>query len=803
MRRVSLARYCPGVIALLALMLLLVSPAWSAPATPLSNLAAAEAPALDENASLEQLSDRLDLIRQGVTSEANDDVLSQLRLGAMQVQRQADALSALRTADVGKLDDQLKVIGPAQPDEAATLTQQRKALEAEKKALVAQQDQATKLTQSARDLSTQIVNLRRSQFNSQITSRAASPLSPAFWQSIIRPTQDDVARLRDLRGEAADAISSAFSAENRWLFVASLVAAILVWTLVRRVLERLLASAMIRWLPEGRLRRSALALGVSLATLGTIAGSVSLLRWGLESNARLGSDITSLTNHILTLVVFSAFITGLGRAMLMLQRPSWRLPAIHDEVASALGWFPKVLALALMVMMTMERMNSVIGASLALTVAVNGLTALVVALTFAGALLCYRRTLRKHDLERPTGLAGLIPFVMVIWLTLILLALLTGYLTLAYFLTAKLLWVSLVITCAYLLTTFFGDLCETLLSPRQPGGLALASTLGLAPRHQAQASTILAGIGRTVVLFLALLLVLMPSGTSPSELLLSLGDWDGTGGKVLGNLNIVPQDILLALAIFLGGLFAIRVVKRWLSDRLLPETEMDAGMRASLVTLVGYLGFLFLAMLVMSTLRINLTSLTWVVSALSVGIGFGLQQIVQNFISGLILLTERPVKVGDWVSLAGVEGDIRRINVRATEIQMSDRSTVIVPNSQFISQNVRNVTMGNALGVVSITLTLPLETDANRVRELLLAAYHEHEAILDAPAASVSFKDLTASGMVIGVSGYVAGPRQVSGARSDLLFTILGRLRDEGIPLSSPQSMVLVQEGARPADESM
>ncbi|MBV4493026.1 DUF3772 domain-containing protein [Pseudomonas oryzicola] len=802
MRRVSLARYCPGLLVLVAFMLVVASPAWSANATPLSNLAVAEAPVLDENASFEQLSERLDQIRQGVTSEANDDLLSQLRLGAVQVQRQADALSALRTADVEKLDDKLKVIGPRQPDEAAALTQQRKELEAEKKALVAQQDQAIKLTQSARDLSTQIVNLRRSQFNSQITSRAASPLSPAFWQSIIRPTQDDVARLRDLRGEAADAIGSAFSAEHRWLFITSLVAAILVWTLVRRVFERLLASAMVRWLPEGRLRRSSLALGVSLATLGTIAGSVSLLRWGLESSAELGSDIASLANHVLALVVFSAFITGLGRAMLMLQRPSWRLPPIHDEVASALGWFPKVLALALMVMMTMERINSVIGASLALTVAVNGLTALVVSVTFAGALLRYRRTLRKHDLQRPTGLAGLIPFVMVIWLTLILLALLAGYLTLAYFLTAKLLWVSLVITCAYLLTTFLGDLCETLLSPRQPGGLTLASTLGLAPRHQAQASTILAGIGRTVVLFLALLLALMPSGTSPSELLLSLADWDGTGGKLLGNMNIVPQDILLALVIFFGGLFAIRVVKRWLSERLLPETDMDAGMRASLVTLVGYLGFIFLAMLVMSTLRINLTSLTWVVSALSVGIGFGLQQIVQNFISGLILLTERPVKVGDWVSLAGVEGDIRRINVRATEIQMSDRSTVIVPNSQFISQNVRNVTMGNALGVVGITLTLPLETDANRVRELLLAAYQEHEAILDAPATSVSFKDLTSSGMVIGVSGYVAGPRQVSGTRSDLLFTILGRLRAEGIALSSPQSLVLVQDNARTADET-
>ena len=797
MRRVSLARYCLGVM---ALMLALVAPAWSA-ATPVSNLAAGELPTLDENASIEQLSDRLDQIRQGVTSNANDDVLSQLRMAAVQVQRQADALSTVRTGDVQKIDDQLKVIGPPQPDEAASLTLQRKDLEAQKKALVAEQDQATKLTQSARDLSTQIVNLRRSQFNSQVTSRATSPLTPAFWQSLIRPTEDDVMRLRDLRGEASDALGSALSPEHRWFFISSLVAAILVWTLVRLLFERLLADAMIRWLPEGRLRRSALALSVSLATLGTIAGSVSLLRWGLQSSAELGSDIASLTNHFLTLVVFSAFITGLGRAMLMLQRPSWRLPPIHDEVASALGWFPKLLALALMVMLTMERINSVIGTSLALTVATNGLTALVVAAIFTTALIRYRRTLRKHELERPTGLAGLIPFVIVVWVGLIVLTLLAGYLTLAYFLTAKLLWISVVATCAYLLTTFIGDLFETLLSPRQPGGLALASTLGLAPRHQAQASTILTGIGRTFLLFLAVMLALMPSGTSPGELLLSLGDWDGTGGKMLGNLNIVPGDILLAVGMLFGGMLGIRVLKRWLSERLLPETDMDAGMRASLVTLVGYLGFLFLAMLVMSTLHINLTSLTWVVSALSVGIGFGLQQIVQNFISGLILLTERPVKVGDWVSLAGVEGDIRRINVRATEIQMSDRSTVIVPNSQFISQNVRNVTMGNALGVVGITLTLPLETDANQVRELLLAAYHEHEAILDAPSPSVTFKDLTTSGMVISVSGYVAGPRQVSGARSDLLFTILGRLRDEDIPLSSPQSMVLVQEGSRPADE--
>ena len=798
MRRVSLGRFYAG---LLALLLCVAMPAWSAGATPVSRLLSDGIPALEEDASLEQLSDRLDLVRQGVTSNANDDMLSQLRQAALQVQRQADALGTQRTSDVERLDDQLNVLGPVLPDEADSITRQRKQLADEKKSLLAQQQQAQQLTQSARDLATQIVNLRRSLFNSQVTSRAASPLSPAFWSSLIRPTDDDVARLRELRGEAADAVASAFSAEHRWLFIACLVAAVLVWTVARRLLERVLTQATVRFLPEGRLRRSALALGVSLATLSTIAGSVSLLRWGLETSAELGNDLASLTNHILTLVVFSAFISGLGRAMLMLQRPSWRLPPIPDEVASALAWFPQVLAFALVLLLTQERINSVIGTSLALTVATNGLTALVVSLLFVAALVRYRRTRREHGLARPAGLAGLIPFVVLVWVAAILLTLLAGFLTLAYFLTAKLLWISVVATCTYLLVSVFVDICEILLSPRQPAGLALASALGMQQRHQAQVSTVLAGIGRTVLLFIAAMLVFTPTGTSPGELLQSLADWDGSGGKLLGNLSIVPQDIFLAVAIFVGGLLAIRVVKRWLSERLLPETDMDAGMRASLVTLVGYLGFLFLAMLVMSTLHINLTSLTWVVSALSVGIGFGLQQIVQNFISGLILLTERPVKVGDWVSLAGVEGDIRRINVRATEIQMSDRSTVIVPNSQFISQNVRNVTMGNALGVVGITLTLPLETDANRVRELLLAAFQEHEAILDAPATSVTFKDLTASGMVLSVGGYVAGPRQVSGARSDLLFTILGRLRDEGIALSSPQSMVLLQEGQRGSDE--
>lgn len=798
MQHVTLNRFYAGV---LALLLCVTLPAFAqaaaaqvAPQTAPQPASQPDATPEVEAPSLDDLSEQLDQIRQKVTVSANDDLLSSLRQAALQVQKQADDLIAKQAVDIEHLNDQLNILGPVQPDEAPTLTSQRKALTAQKNALVSDERQTNTLSQSARDLATQIFSLRRSLFDSQISTRTASPLSSAFWSTLIRPTDDDLRRMNGLLDDVRSVFTSALAPGNRMLFASVVIGALLIWVVVRRLLESLLIRLMVRWLPEGRLRRSALALAVGLSTVLTITTATSLLRWGITSNAVLSNDVVNLLDQLQTLITFCAFIVGLGRALLMLPHPSWRLPKIPDEIATAMGRFPPVLALALMVIGTQERINSVIASSLALTVAVNGLTALAVSLVFFFGLVRYRRTRRRFAIERPGGLAGLIPFVVAVWVGLSLLALLSGYLTLAYFLAVKLLWMSVVASTAYLLVAFFGDVCETLLSPKQPGGMALGSALGLSPRHQAQASTILAGVGRSLLLLAAVLLAFLPSGSSPGELLESFTRMEVTN-KSLGNLNIVPGDILMALGCLVLGMLGVRVLKEWFGERLLPETNMDAGMQASLVTLIGYIGFVLVIAVVMSTLHISLTNLTWVVSALSVGIGFGLQAIVQNFISGLILLTERPVKVGDWVSLAGVEGDIRRINVRATEIQMSDRSTVIVPNSQFITQNVRNVTMGNALGVVGISLTLPLETDVLQIRELLLQAFTEHEAVLDTPAPSVTFKDLTNTGLIISASGYVNSPRSVGNARSDLLFTVLGRLREMGIALSAPQSMVLINDG--------
>ncbi|HBP3797376.1 TPA: DUF3772 domain-containing protein, partial [Pseudomonas aeruginosa] len=187
---------------------------------------------------LSQLSAQLDLIRQSVTADTSDDLLAELRQSALQVQRQADALLALRVDDIERVDDQLKVIGPQQPDEAESLAAQRQTLTRQKNTLLDDERQATQLGQSSRDLAAQIVNLRRSLFNSQISSRAATPFSPSFWSTLIRPSDDDLRRLDKLKAEALVAFDSAIAPGHRWAFAGTLLATVLVWSFGRRLLER-------------------------------------------------------------------------------------------------------------------------------------------------------------------------------------------------------------------------------------------------------------------------------------------------------------------------------------------------------------------------------------------------------------------------------------------------------------------------------------------------------------------------------------------------------------------------------------
>ena len=308
-----------------------------------------------------------------------------------------------------------------------------------------------------------------------------------------------------------------------------------------------------------------------------------------------------------------------------------------------------------------------------------------------------------------------------------------------------------------------------------------------APLAYSHIAVLISGALRVAVGLLALMLVAAPFGAGPEDILSRADSLPSS--LTVGEFKLLPGSILQAATVLVVGLVAVRLLRGWLADRYLPSTSMDPEMTSSATALFGYAGIVVTVALSLSALGIGLERIAWVASALSVGIGFGLQAVVQNFVSGLIMLAERPVKVGDWVSLGGVEGDIRRINVRATEIQMDDWSTLIVPNSEFITKVVRNRTLTNPFGVVVLKLPLPIDTDASKVRALVLQALTDSVDVFDSPPPTVTLDGVGDGVLVFNAQGYVESPRKVSAIRSALLFDILDRLNGAGIALSRPTLM--------------
>lgn len=788
---------------LLALLSCLVMTPVLSQADEATGQSATEQPVkVNASTELPALQKRLDQLKQQVSAAKTDKKFTGLNDGALKLAEDADKLAVALAPQLEEIQAQLGVLGPAPA--AGTLTEtpqvisQRNKLNNNKTLLTTQIEQTKGIATGARNLSSQISGMRRDALKTQIALNTGSILGGNFWSPLITPNDDDAARFDDFGSQIHDAWTQAWSEDWRVGTAIYLLLALALGLFGRKTLDRPMNWILPRWLPQGRFRRSFLACFTTLSTTFTLGVSVQLICHIFTRLPDTSQWVNEFAEQLVELTYFSAVIAGLGIALLSNSHPSWRLPGIADPLAKTLASFPILLATFIYLFGIIEQLNNLVGASVAATLFGNGLAALLVALNCLIAPVRVNRMRRKmradgEQTEARSTLAGLIHLVISLTAFVILIALLIGYIPLARFVTFELLWIGLVVSSLYLLIHFWVDLCESVFSETTHSGKILKGTLSVNDRHLSLAATLFSALGKTALLLMAAVALLNGTfgTTTPLELLSKIVDmW---GGKGLESLNIIPAHAVNAVLCLVVGWYVLRSAKRWLDNDFLPKTMMDRGMRASLVTLFTNVGYVLIIMLTLSSLGIEWNKLAWIVSALSVGIGFGLQEIVKNFISGLILLTERPVKVGDLISISGVEGDIRRINVRATEIQLSDKSTVIVPNSQLISQNVRNATMGNAQGVATIVLTFPLDIDPEQVRTLLLQAYNLHESILENPPPSVSFKELGPTGIVLSVTGYVNSPRMVGETRSDLLYEILKMLREAEISLSQTQTMVLEQ----------
>ncbi|CAN5711848.1 DUF3772 domain-containing protein [soil metagenome] len=761
------------VLALVMTLCLLLAP------TP-GHAQQADAPSID--ATLDNARKQIDDVQKALRGDVSDEALVTLRDTALAARAMADQAATTLAPQLASVEARLAELGTPAKDvkEAPDVVQQRTQLDKSRSSLDAQLKLARLLTVEGDQAAEQIRGTRRSLFQAQLGERTSSILATGFWNDLRADLPRDTVRLQLLLAELTAHMR--LTPPGVWAMV---VLAIVLVVVARIGVGKLLLRLTSTKVPPGRLRRSLHALFVVI--LGTITpGLIAMaLYTGITWNDSLGQAAAGVLASTAGAVWFSAYVAALGAALLSPGKPSWRLPAVPDRVAWQMRWFPVQLAVMVLIAWVTERLAALVNASLASTVAVNCIVALALAAVMVIASMriehLRRQTLRDVDQPippRPLWLAGLAALSSIV-LFGSLICLLMGYVAFGSFAVKQIVWIAVVVSSGYLLAVLIDDVCMGVLASTREtvdaSGKSATPTLPEGhPRGRDQVAVLLSGVLRLLVLLFGITLVLAPFGDGPTDLFRRANQIQT--GLSIGEVLIRPGTVIQALAVLGIGWFSVTWMRTWLTDRYLPTTALDPGMQTSAATLFGYAGYVLAVALAMSAVGIGLERVAWVASALSVGIGFGLQAVVQNFVSGLILLAERPVKVGDWVSLGGVEGDIRRINVRATEIQMGDRSTVIVPNSEFITKTVRNVTHASPLGLVQMKLPMPLDSDVQLIRELVLAAFDEHPDVLKTPPPKVQLDGVETDRLIFNATGSVSSPRAAYGVRSDLLFEVLGRL---------------------------
>lgn len=752
-----------------------------------------------------------DVERKRDSAEATE-TLAMLSETASQVRRDAEALGKSLQPQLDQLDEQLAQLGTApegstEPPELAT---QRRNLTRQRDALASSVAQAKTSAVRAGQLANDIEKQRTAQRTEELGQKVDSPLSPKLWRKVAKQLPVDIARVTPLAAQGRDALVSALDKEGWGTPLLGLLAALVMMFPLRlwlRALGRRFAAS--ERAPDGRLRRSGLAMWLLL--VGTLLPGYAVVVFIASLNAigGIAPRLQTVADGVQAASFAAAFIAALSACLLVPTRPSWRLLNLDDTAALKLrkyAWGAAALAWFSTVLVAIDRATRTSDVT---TVALDG----VIALTYLGLIMAMLVTLsrlhRRQTAEaeakleaQADGVGAAVPVRRSSWLVLArvagnlavtaaIIATLLGYVNFAKFVNQQLIGGSIVVLAALLLFKFVDDLCTWLLNADSKVGQTILLSTGLSVSRLEQAGVLLSAVLRTLVVLIALLALAAPFGNIGSvvERMGALAS-----GFPIGNITLKPARIAIALMVVIVGLAVVQLMQRWLADTYLPKTELDLGARNSISMITRYVGIILVGLWALTAMGLDMKNLALLASALSVGIGFGLQAIIQNFVSGLILLAERPVKIGDWVKLGDQEGDIRRINVRSTEIQVGDKSTLIVPNSELITKTIRNMTMGNNQGRIQIQFAVPASTDVAGLKQALLDAYGAHQAVLQQPAPSVFIDSIGGGQITFNSFAYVASPRQVYGTRSDLYFSLLQILAERDIPLSTPTDIHLVRD---------
>ena len=757
--------------AVLAFVLMALGRAWAQDAHPLdldqtrAALAATEAALKDKNipdADLQTLkaqNDALDLALQGAVADLTP------RLAA----------STKRLAE----------LTPKSGETAPTTDVAAKELESEKKrhdTLDANLRAARAMLLQADDLSTRISAARRQLFARHTFARSSSVLDPQLWAAVWREVPIDAEVMRSLIGNWLDAVGERLSTAAKIGIAAAALAlalavAPLAW-LTRRVVYRDPAAGA-----PSRLRRALAAAWIFFILAALPLAALGLLASALDAFDLSDPSVQGLIEAALDAARALIAVNALARGMLAPGLAAWRLVPMSDRSASIVYR----AAMAIAAIWAAERLIEPAAdavASLNIAVAGRGVGAILVSLTIAYALRQFAA--QSARAAGPPQTDHWAPARTLGWALgfVIFAAALTGYIAFATFLINQTIYLTALGSLLYLVDCIVQDGTEALLKPEAPVGAGLLAMVGLRRNVLAQTVVILQGVARLVALMIAIAAVLEPWGVQSQDMFGALRA--AYFGFAFGGVTLSLSSMIGAALVFAVVLFVTRMIQDWLGSRFLPQTRLDAGVRNSVRTIFGYAGAIVAVLLAGGQIGLDVEKLALIAGGLSVGIGFGLQTIANNFVSGLILLWERGIRVGDWVVVGSEQGFVRAINARATEIETFDRGTLIVPNSNLVSGVVKNWVRNDRVGRIIVSVNVAYESDVEQVRDMLIAAAKAQDQVLKILAPTVLFAEFADWALKFNLICFVDDIELGERTRSDINFDVLRRMREAGLRIPYP-----------------
>ncbi len=631
----------------------------------------------------------------------------------------------------------------------------------------------------AKQLVSRIQHARQGIFTRFLLRQTESPLRPGVWQTS-----------GEQLGAAHQEIS--FIVSNWWLVAAKhwlallgiLAAAIAAFAILRTLSIHFIRTRLDEAGPSEPPLHDRAAKSVLVAIAFALPASIAavILYVGLDELGLLYWKVERFAQTFLFAFTVFVAISGLARAVMQPKRPRWRLFDLDDKSAERITLAVQAIAGVYALEYLARRAASILSLANALNIA----SAFIASLILASLILLIART--------PFAPRTLAPGAPVsrwrpLWLKALLVALagavlataLLGYVALSRFIAGEVLVTGSLLLLVALLHLAIESLRPAPVAVAEGAHGEAGQWLKLNEVGRRRLTRIVRLALNAALLMIAAPLILLTWGATAAEIM----GWvrGAVYGFEVSGIRISLFRIFMAVVLFFVLLTLTRLFQRWLAGRARAQTQWDPGLVNSVYTGAGYIGFAVALLAAVAYAGFDITSLAIVAGALSVGIGFGLQAIVNNFVSGLVLLIERPIKVGDWIATRDGEGYVRRISVRATEIETFDRASLIVPNSELVTQTVTNLTHRNQLGRLNIAVRVSYAADPELAQRVLQQVADANTSILRHPAPVVVLDNLGDQAMEYTVRVYLVDINRSLQVQTEIRTEIVKALRAAGIDI--------------------